>query len=372
MGFFNKLNKKLTIKWIFVRKLVTTNINKNRNYFEKNENNLNNALNLKLSEDINLSQKKLSKSIELFLKKNHFDIKDLSNIISGKIISNKRGTVPEEYQKLLVNLYSTSNGLFQKLFNNFIFKDFNYKNNKNIIKSPFLNDISSKEINDIVQSIRNEGYFVLSQKLDSNFIDNIINWSKKLKYNIINFEEKREQNQTIDFLNPNCVQAYVSSEDLARNEDIKSLIKDPILLKIVSSYLEVNHPYMSGANLWWSFKNKNNLSSSEAAQEFHFDLDSIKWLKIFIYFTDVTENNGPHTYIPGSHVEGMKSNRLLSEGYKRISEKEMSIHQQIMPKKIMGKKGTIIIGDTKCFHKGNPILSGSRLMFQLQYCSGKI
>ena len=44
MGFFNKLNKKLTIKWIFVRKLVTTNINKNRNYFEKNENNLNNAL----------------------------------------------------------------------------------------------------------------------------------------------------------------------------------------------------------------------------------------------------------------------------------------------------------------------------------------
>ena len=109
MGFFNKLNKKLTIKWIFERNLVTTNTNKNTNYFAKSANNLNNALNLKLSEDINLSQKKLSKSIELFLKKNHFDIKDLSNIISGKIISNKRGTVPGELQKLLVNLYSTSN-----------------------------------------------------------------------------------------------------------------------------------------------------------------------------------------------------------------------------------------------------------------------
>ena len=372
MKFFNKLGKKLIIKWIFARKLITTNFNKNKNYFDKNENNLNNLLDLELNEDIDFSQKKLSKSIEIFLKKNNFDIKDLSNIISGKIISNKKGTVPKEYQKLLVNLYSASNGLFQKLFDNFLFKDFNYKNTKNIIKSPFLNEISSKEINDIVQSIRDEGYFVLSQKLDFELIDKIISWSKKLKYNTINFDETRVQNQTIDFLNPNCVQASVLSEDLAKNEDIKSLIKDPILLKIVSSYLEVNHPYMSGANLWWSFKNKNNISSSEAAQEFHFDLDSIKWLKIFIYFTDVTENNGPHIYIPGSHIEGMKSNRLLSEGYKRISEKEMSNHQQIKPKKIMGKKGTIIIGDTKCFHKGNPILSGSRLMFQLQYCSGKI
>lgn len=370
--FFNKLYRKLIFNLIFLRKSITINFRKNKNYFEKHEFDLNQSLNIESIDDINLFHKKLSKLIYSFLIKNNFDIKDLSNFISGKIITNKNGIKPDEFQKLLIDLSITSNGLFQKLLHGFLFQNFNYDHSNIILKSPFLDNIGLIEINDIVKSIRNDGYYVLSEKLDSEFIDKIINWSKKLKYNTINYDDTRSQNQTIDFLNPNCVQASVSSEDLRKNENIKSLINDPILLKIASSYFEVNEPYISESNLWWSFKNKERISSSEAAQEFHFDLDSIKWLKIFIYFTDVNENNGPHTYIPGSHIEGMKNNKLLYRGYNRISEKEMTVHQQVKPKTIIGKKGTIIIGDTNCFHKGNPILSGARLMFQLQYCSGKI
>ena len=42
-------------------------------------------------------------------------------------------------------------------------------------------------------------------------------------------------------------------------------------------------------------------ADSEAAQMFHFDLDRIKWLKFFIYLTDVKINSGPHVYVSGTH-----------------------------------------------------------------------
>ena len=42
-------------------------------------------------------------------------------------------------------------------------------------------------------------------------------------------------------------------------------------------------------------------ASSEAAQLFHFDMDRIRFLKVFIYLTDVGTENGPHVYVRGSH-----------------------------------------------------------------------
>ena len=37
---------------------------------------------------------------------------------------------------------------------------------------------------------------------------------------------------------------------------------------------------------------------------------------------------------------------------------------KIEPKKVLGPSGSIIIGDTKCFHKGSPVISNPRLVLQ--------
>ena len=65
--------------------------------------------------------------------------------------------------------------------------------------------------------------------------------------------------------------------------------------------------------MWWS--SKSNFNDPKSAQEFHFDLDSIKWLKFFIYLTDVEANTGPHIYVKGTHNS---KKDLIKQGYVRI------------------------------------------------------
>ena len=59
--------------------------------------------------------------------------------------------------------------------------------------------------------------------------------------------------------------------------------------------------------MWWS--SKSNFNDPKSAQEFHFDLDSIKWLKFFIYLTDVEANTGPHIYVKGTHNSKKRFNK---------------------------------------------------------------
>ena len=59
---------------------------------------------------------------------------------------------------------------------------------------------------------------------------------------------------------------------------------------------------------------------------FHFDLDRICWLKVFIYLTDTDEDSGPHEYVETSHQVGAKPQELLNEGYSRISEEKIKKH----------------------------------------------
>ena len=36
---------------------------------------------------------------------------------------------------------------------------------------------------------------------------------------------------------------------------------------------------------------------------FHQDKEFAKFFKVFVYLTDVTEGNGPHVFVEGSHID---------------------------------------------------------------------
>ena len=121
------------------------------------------------------------------------------------------------------------------------------------------------------------------------------------------------------------------------------------------------------AEMFWS-TTYSKKPSKDAAQWFHFDLDRVSWLKVFIYLTDVGIENGPHCYIEGSHKVGSKPYELLKRGYVRISDKEIShFYGKSKIKLMTGKKGDIFIGNTKAWHKGTNLKQGNRLVLQLQY-----
>lgn len=156
--------------------------------------------------------------------------------------------------------------------------------------------------------------------------------------------------------------------DLMNNYEVQTLIADPVLINFARNYLGCepifDFPFM------WASPNFSNEASNEAAQMYHFDLDRIKWLKIFIYINDVDSENGPHYYIKGSHLSGNKPQHLLDRGYVRIKDEELeSYYSSDDIVEIKGKAGAFFAGDTKCWHKGSVVKKGYRLVLQLQYTS---
>jgi hypothetical protein len=95
---------------------------------------------------------------------------------------------------------------------------------------------------------------------------------------------------------------------------------------------------------------------------FHRDPDDWRFLKLFIYLTDVDEQSGPHEFVTGSHHS---SGRILSKPY--INEElEYSYGRKSMVK-ITGPKGTTFIEDTWGVHRGNMPITRPRLLLQVEY-----
>mgnify|MGYP001486375786 CR=1 FL=1 len=114
----------------------------------------------------------------------------------------------------------------------------------------------------------------------------------------------------------------------------------------------------------------SNKPSGDYAQLYHFDLDRIKWLKFFVYLTDVNENDGPHCYIEGTHKVFSKPYKLIKKGYKRINDDEIfSYFDKKKERKLTGKKGTIFVGDSSAFHKGLNPKENLRVMLSIEYCN---
>lgn len=167
---------------------------------------------------------------------------------------------------------------------------------------------------------------------------------------------------------PRGVRYDFRERDLLAIPAVQQLIADPSILAVAQDYLGAT-PILDIVTMWWhtAFSKEANV---DAAQLFHFDLDRIRWLKFFFYLTDVGLDNGPHVFVPGSHRRGGIPRHLLRKGYARLSDAEVEahygrqgIHQFVAP------RGTIIVEDTRGLHKGQHVVHGDRLVFQLEFCT---
>jgi hypothetical protein len=118
--------------------------------------------------------------------------------------------------------------------------------------------------------------------------------------------------------------------------------------------------------MWWH-TNYHKQPDSHAAQFFHFDMDRIKWLKIFVYLTDVLPENGPHSFVKGSHRSGGIPPRLLLRGYERLTDEEVrQCYSDDTCLALSAPRGSIIVEDTRGLHKGANVRGAPRLVLQLQ------
>ena len=121
--------------------------------------------------------------------------------------------------------------------------------------------------------------------------------------------------------------------------------------------------------MWWSPTHTKD-ACSPSAQLYHFDMDRTKWLLAFVYLTDVTTDNGPHCFVAGSHRPGPTTRELLKLGHTRIPDATIEKHY---PKEsileLTGPRGTVIIEDSRGFHKGKAPRAGERLLLEVQFCN---
>lgn len=150
------------------------------------------------------------------------------------------------------------------------------------------------------------------------------------------------------------------------NSDIAcKIMLDPLILTFAKQYLKAT-PIIDIVTMWWSAESQK--PDRESAQFYHFDMDRTVWLKAFVYLTDVKKTSGPHKFIKGSHKNGGIPWKIRKLGYERISD-QLALQSSINASEIcmVGKKGTLILEDTRGLHKGQQVVEGDRLVIQFQY-----
>ncbi len=275
----------------------------------------------------------------------------------------KTGKTSPEGHTALIDLYCLTNGKFNDEINNRIVKENPDSLYNGSINSELLGQCDDEKYGKINTEINQSGYAFFSNKLSQSVVDSLNKFAKEApvymapKYDTPTvFDENNIQSEIYRF----------NANDLVNNTDIQKLIMDPFLINMARNYLGCE-PIFDFPAMWWSTAFLKE-ASSEAAQLYHFDLDRIKWIKIFIYLSDVTDETGPHCYINGSHASGTKPKALLKRGYARIPDEDLAkYHNQNDFVKINAEAGTVFAGDTKCWHKGTPLKKGSRLVLEFEY-----
>jgi hypothetical protein len=168
-----------------------------------------------------------------------------------------------------------------------------------------------------------------------------------------------------DPFDPNRVVAptyWFDAKNLANNPAVQLAFLDPSMRRLAQAYLRVE-PILDLHAMWWSVP-YGPAPDASSAQMYHFDMDRLKWLKFFIYLTDVGPENGPHVFLRGTHVR--KPRALLRDG--RIPDDEVYRHwPRERALEVVGPAGTLFAADTRAFHKGKAVTKGHRLVLEVQF-----
>lgn len=236
-----------------------------------------------------------------------------------------------------------------------------------------LGSFQPEQVNAIADQIRRDGYYVFDTRMPAGICDEIEAAARVTPARVGRDPNGAPRMVAFDPANPVGRVYDIPETDSWQIPAYQRIIADPVFINVSQAYLNAAST-LKNVNLWWSsaIAGEIDKDADHAAQMFHFDYDPApRWLKFFVYVTDVTDENGPHTFVRGSHrLRQEKMREILSRGYVRISDAEIAgVCGRDNVVELAGPKGTVLAVDTMGFHKGKPPISGYRLLAQLEYAS---
>lgn len=221
----------------------------------------------------------------------------------------------------------------------------------------------------VVADLRQRGYHLFDNRLPDEVCDRLFQFAMSQEtdtYPVDGQTADEKQCLVYDRSNPKAVRYEFRTLDLLENPDIQRLLADLSFAAVAQQYLGAR-PVIDVLSMWWltAFSDRPD---ARAAQYFHFDMDRPKWLKFFIYLTDVEPTSGPHSFVAGSHRSRAIPEHLLSKGYARLTDEEVGrvfAKQDIL--EFSAPRGSILAEDTRGLHKGKHVEKGDRLILQIQF-----
>jgi Phytanoyl-CoA dioxygenase (PhyH) len=127
-------------------------------------------------------------------------------------------------------------------------------------------------------------------------------------------------------------------------------------------------------NVW---HNLPTYTSPRESQLWHRDPEDRCILKMFVYLTDVDEGAGPLSYAPGTHSLGairtLARSQIFREGRSYVHRTDDTQMNEAVPKEhwitAVGPKGTVVLVDTKGYHKGGFCVARERIVYTCMFTS---
>jgi hypothetical protein len=157
---------------------------------------------------------------------------------------------------------------------------------------------------------------------------------------------------------PGVRMAEYSLADTLACPHLLALANSVPLVRLAAQYIGCK-PTISAIALRWSYP---QAGGGSGLQGFHRDCDDWRFIKVFVYLTDVDHTAGPHVYVSGTHQEHC-SVRLQAYGDDAIA----SHYGESRIAGVTGPAGTGFAVDTRGIHKGQVPTHKPRLLLQIQY-----
>lgn len=157
---------------------------------------------------------------------------------------------------------------------------------------------------------------------------------------------------------PQAAAAAYSLKRVLACPGLLDLLNAPCILRIASDYLGCQ-PTLSSVGVRWSFPTGGPAART---QTFHRDVDDWRFLKLFVYLTDVDEGSGPHCYVRTSQASAFG---WTAKAYSQAELEDRFGADKLTT--VVGPRGTTFIADTLGVHRGTAPVERPRLILQAQY-----
>jgi tetratricopeptide (TPR) repeat protein len=263
-------------------------------------------------------------------------------------------------------LHQSTNGVLSDKLNRLLQVVSKVSDTPREIESPLFPWIKRNNFPQIMDALDRDGLYVFDHLLAPEIVDEIVAYATTTEAKLTPPHSSGRKSAVFDASAPLSTGYQFDEAQMLELPTLQKFMGDSLLHEVSQAYFGVE-PRLAYMVMWWSAV-YGRIPTSDMAQLFHTDLAHIKWLKTFVYLSDVTEGTGPHSFVKGSHKADQDGLPLRQRGLVRFSDEDMvNAYGRERVVDLIGPRGTVFIADTRGFHKGHLPRTGPRLVLQVYH-----